>query len=181
VNDCRGFNLAIAAVNSTAPVKGSVAITNTALGPLETGVFFPRSSVGAAKIVPTTPGVLMIAFLRKAGLLLIAALFLTSGTCHFALTPFFMQIMPPYLPFHREAVYVSGALELFGAVGLLFPGSRKRAGKALFALTLAVTPANVHMWLHPELFPAFSPVLLFWRLPAQAILLAMIWFSAIAF
>ena len=121
----------------------------------------------------------MIEFLRKAGLGFVAALFLTSGSCHFLLTRFFLAIMPPYLPLHREAVYVSGVFEVLGGLGLLFPTTRRAAGIGLFALTVMVTPANVHMWLNPELFPAFSPVLLFWRLPAQAALLAIIWFSAI--
>lgn len=121
----------------------------------------------------------MARLFRTAGIGLVALLFLTSGACHFLLTRFFLAIMPPYLPFHRAAVYVSGSFELMGAVGLLFPASRRAAGVGLFALTILVTPANVHMWLHPELFPAFSASLLFWRLPAQAALLAIIWFSAI--
>ncbi len=122
----------------------------------------------------------IIQSLRTAGLVFVAALFLTSGTCHFLLTPFFLAIMPPYLPFHREAVYISGVFELLGALGLLFPSTRRAAGAGLFALTILVTPANIHMWLNPGLFPAFSQTLLFWRLPAQAALLAIIWFSAVS-
>ncbi len=118
-------------------------------------------------------------FFRRAGIGFVALLFLTSGTCHFLLTHFFVAIMPPYLPLHREAVYVSGVLELLGALGLLLPETRRAAGTGLFVLTILVTPANVHMWLHPELFPGVSENLLFWRLPAQAALLAVIWFSAI--
>ncbi len=118
-------------------------------------------------------------FFRMAGVGFVALLFLTSGTCHFLLTRFFVAIMPPWLPFHRAAVYVSGFFELLGAAGLMFASTRRAAGVGLFALTILVTPANLHMWLHPELFPAFSESLLFWRLPAQAVLLAIIWFSAI--
>jgi uncharacterized membrane protein len=120
-----------------------------------------------------------MSFPRKAGIGFVALLFLTSGTCHFLLTRFFVAIMPPYLPWHLAAVYVSGVFELFGAIGLLVPATRRAAGIGLFVLTIFVTPANVHMWLHPELFPEISESLLFWRLPAQAALLAIIWFSAI--
>jgi uncharacterized membrane protein len=88
--------------------------------------------------------------------------------------------MPPYLPLHREAVYISGVFEIMGAVGLMFAATRRMAGLGLFVLTVLVTPANVQMWLHPEQFPAFAPALLFWRLPAQAALLLAIWFSAIS-
>jgi uncharacterized membrane protein len=109
----------------------------------------------------------------------VALLFLASGTAHFLTPQFFLAIMPPSLPLHREAVAVSGAFELLGAIGLVVPRLRRAAGVGLFALTVLVTPANVYMWRHPELFPDFSPDLLFWRLPAQVALLALIYWSAI--
>jgi hypothetical protein len=40
----------------------------------------------------------MIKYINQFGLLLVAALFLTSGVSHFLLTRFFVAIMPPYLP-----------------------------------------------------------------------------------
>ena len=36
----------------------------------------------------------------------------------------FMQIMPPYLPFHRQLVYISGAFEILFGILLLFEKSR---------------------------------------------------------
>ena len=42
---------------------------------------------------------------------------LSAGTLHFVQTDFFASIMPPYLPWHRELVYISGIFEL--ALGLL--------------------------------------------------------------
>jgi len=35
----------------------------------------------------------------------------------------------------------------------------------LFLLTIAVTPANIYMWLRADLFPQVAPSLLFWPLP----------------
>jgi uncharacterized membrane protein len=122
----------------------------------------------------------MIGLLRNTGLAFVALLFLTSGICHFLLTPFFVQIVPPGLPLRREAVYVSGVFELLGAVGLMARPTRRAAGIGLFVLTILVTPANLYMWRRPELFPDIPEPLLFWRLPAQAALLAMIWFAAIS-
>lgn len=121
----------------------------------------------------------MMGLLRKTGLAFVALLFLTSGVCHFLLTPFFMRITPPALPLRREAVYVSGVFELLGAVGLMARPTRRAAGVGLFVLTILVTPANLYMWRRPELFPDIPESLLFWRLPAQAALLATIWFAAI--
>jgi uncharacterized membrane protein len=117
--------------------------------------------------------------IKQAGLLIVSALFLTSGVSHFLLTRFFVAIMPPYVPLHYAAVYVSGAFEIIGAIGLLLPAYRHAAGIGLFVLTILVTPANIHMALNPEIFPAFSKSLLYWRLVAQLGLLAVIYAVAI--
>ena len=116
---------------------------------------------------------------KQVGLLLVAALFLTSGVSHFLLICFFIAIMPPYLPWPYAAVYVSGVFEILGAIGLLLPAYRRAAAIGLFVLTILVTPANIHMAVNPELFPAFSKSLLYWRLVAQVGLLALIYFVAI--
>ena len=115
----------------------------------------------------------------QVGLWFVSALFLTSGVSHFLLTRFFVAIMPPYLPLPYAAVYVSGVLEILGAIGLLLPAHRHAAGIGLFVLTILVTPANLHMALNPQLFPAFSKSLLYWRLVAQVGLLSLIYAVAI--
>lgn len=84
--------------------------------------------------------------------------------------------MPPYIPWPRSTVLVTGALELLGAAGLLRAQSRRAAGIGLFALTIAVTPANVYMLEHPPLF-GLPYWLLILRLPLQGLLLALIAWS----
>jgi uncharacterized membrane protein len=85
--------------------------------------------------------------------------------------------VPPYVPFPLAVVYLTGVMELIAAPCLVFPKTRYWAGNFLFVFTIAVTPANVHMWLNPELFPDVSPALLSIRLLLQVVLLAVIWFS----
>ena len=88
-----------------------------------------------------------------------------------------MRIVPAWIPWPRETVYVSGVLELLGAAGLLWARSRRAAGWGLFALTIAVTPANVYMLQHTELFPSVPYWALLLRLPLQVALLALIVWS----
>jgi len=85
--------------------------------------------------------------------------------------------MPPYLPYHLELVWVSGGFEILGATGLLLNRTRLLAGYGLIALTIAVTPANIHMAMNPDLFPDVSETLLYLRLVLQVLLLWLIWFS----
>lgn len=101
-----------------------------------------------------------------------------GGVAHFVAADLFASTIPPFLPWALQAVYITGALELLGAVGLMWPPSRRAAGWGLIALTVCVTPANVYMWLHPELFPRIPPAALLWRLPLQVVLLAVIAFGS---
>ncbi len=111
---------------------------------------------------------------RKAGLAIVFAWFLIGGVAHFALTGTEMRIVPPWVPWPRAAVLVSGVFELLGAAGLLWLPTRRVAGWGLFALTLAVTPAHFYMLQRPDLFPSVPYWALIARLPLQVALLALI-------
>ena len=114
---------------------------------------------------------------RALAIAFVAAWFLFGGIAHFTNADFFVAIMPPYLPWHLELVWLSGALEIAGAIGLLIPRTRLYAGVFLILLTLAVTPANIHMAVNPELFPDATKQALYGRLVFQVFFLWLIWFS----
>ena len=111
------------------------------------------------------------------GLTLVFLYFFVGGIAHFASTDTFVRIVPPDIPWPLAAVYVSGVFEILGAIGIWSPAWRQRAGNGLILLTLCVTPANVYMWMNPQHFPTMSESALFWRLPLQVVLLALIWWS----
>ena len=110
---------------------------------------------------------------KTVGLFIVFLWFLIGGIAHFAATETEMRIVPPYVPWPRAAVLVSGAFELLGAAGLLWGPTRRWAGIGLFVLTVLVTPAHIYMLQQPELFaiPYWALVL---RLPLQAALLGVI-------
>jgi len=114
---------------------------------------------------------------RKLGLGIVFCWFFFGGIGHFVATDFFTSIVPPYVPSPRTVVYVSGVFEILGALGILIAATRFWAGIGLFLLTICVTPANVHMWMHPEQFEGFSPTMLTLRLVIQVLLLACILWS----
>jgi uncharacterized membrane protein len=114
---------------------------------------------------------------RKSGLAVVFVWFFIGGIAHFVFTELEMKIVPPSLPEPRLLVLVSGAFELLGALGILFPPTRRVAGWCLILLTIAVTPANIFMWQNPHLFPEVPYWALTLRLPLQLALLACIWWS----
>lgn len=112
---------------------------------------------------------------RRLGLAWVFVWFFGGGIGHFVKQDFFLSIVPPYIPWPVAAVEVSGVFEILGAIGVLLPATRRAAGIGLFLLTLAVTPANVWMLQHPELYPDFPAWALKVRLLVQGVLLANIW------
>lgn len=108
-------------------------------------------------------------------------LYIAAGVNHFVMPRLYLSIMPPYIPYPLGMVYLSGAAEILGGAGVLVPNgtilhdSRRVACWGLIALLLAVFPANLHMALHPELFPALPAWMLWARLPLQLPLIAWAW------
>jgi uncharacterized membrane protein len=101
-----------------------------------------------------------------------------AGINHFADSDFYVQIVPPYMSWPLELVYVSGAIELALGALILIPRYSMFAAWGIIALFVAVFPANVHMAVNSQLYPAFSPVALWIRLPLQGVLIAWAyWFT----
>jgi uncharacterized membrane protein len=118
----------------------------------------------------------VVSRIKRIGLGFVFLWFLVGGIAHFVATKLEMRIVPPYIPWPRTVVLVTGVLELLGAFGVLMPASRRWAGIGLFLLTIAVTPANVYMLQSSAGF-AVPFWLLVVRLPAQVALLALIAWS----
>ena len=114
---------------------------------------------------------------RYIGLAVVFIWFFAGGVGHFTSTEFFVSIVPPWVPYPLWAVYISGVFEILLALMIVLPQTRSMAGWGLIALTIAVTPANIHMYMNPELFPDASETAYLVRLIVQVFLLAVIWWS----
>lgn len=113
---------------------------------------------------------------------LLGLFFVIAGILHFVFTPEYLSVMPPWLPWHRALVIVSGLCEIAGGLGVLIPATRRWAGYGLIALCVAVLPANVQMLLAAQAAPAAYAshlwVAMLWtRLPLQGLLMFWIWRS----
>jgi uncharacterized membrane protein len=119
----------------------------------------------------------MLSRTQKVFLVIAAIFYAFAGTLHFLRPAMYMKIMPPYVPWHLAMVYVSGAAEILGGLGLLAKPVRRSAALGLVALLIAVFPANLYMATNPveagasRLLPAvlwgrllLQPVLIWWVL-----------------
>ena len=101
---------------------------------------------------------------------LLAAFFVAAGLNHFRIPTFYTELMPPYLPWHTQLIYVSGIAEIVLGAGVLFERLRRIAGWGLILLLFAVYPANIHAALHG--FRSVPSWILWVRLPLQFVLIA---------
>jgi uncharacterized membrane protein len=99
---------------------------------------------------------------------LLAIFMVGAGTMHFVRPDFYTKIMPPYLPWHLELVYLSGFFEAALGLLLLIPRFSRLAAWGIIALLIAIFPANIYVYQHQELLPA-SPLVHLLRLPLQAV------------
>ena len=91
--------------------------------------------------------------IKPASKYLLAIFMITAGIMHFANPDFFLKIMPPYLPLHKELVLLSGVFELVLGVLLLLPKTSRLAAWGIVALLIAVFPANLYVFQHQDILP----------------------------
>ncbi len=117
--------------------------------------------------------------LQKFSLLVLAGFFIIAGANHFISPATYLPLMPGYLPWPLGLIYLSGAAEVAGGVGVLLPRWRRLAGWGLIALLIAVFPANIHMLVNdvPLAGRQLPQWVLVARLPLQFVMIAWIYFS----
>jgi len=70
--------------------------------------------------------------------------YVLAGANHFRSTDLYLAIMPPFLPYHLELVYLSGAIEIILGLLLLVVKARKWAAWGIILLLIAIFPANIY-------------------------------------
>ena len=104
---------------------------------------------------------------------LMSLFYIFGGIKHFTIVGWYMKIMPPYLPYHKELVYLSGAFEILLGLMLLFEKTRFLAGCGLILLLIAIFPANIYLAQTNGIAMNISPALAWGRLPFQALFIAL--------
>lgn len=80
-----------------------------------------------------------------------------------------VSMVPPFVPFAGAMVYLTGVLELLGALGLVVAATRRRAAVSLALLFVALLPANIYAAVEHIPFNGAEATPLWQRVPEQVL------------
>ena len=116
---------------------------------------------------------------RRAALALVFIWFFFGGLGHFAWSNTFTHVVPSWVPYPRAVNLFTGVCDIAGAIGVLWPRTRRLAGYALILYCLCVWPVHFDMVTHAEQYARIGLPVLWLRLLLQPVLMAIIWFAAV--
>ena len=104
---------------------------------------------------------------KKLTIYMMSLLYIIVGIKHFTDPVFFLKIMPSYLAYHLELVYLSGFFEILFGVLLIFKVTRFYAAWGIILLLIAVFPANIYLAQTNGQALGTTPLVAWGRLPFQ--------------
>lgn len=109
----------------------------------------------------------------------LAVMFLFTSIAHFnRLRHDLARMIPPLFPAPLAIVYVTGILEILGAIGLMIPEFRRDAASGLIGLLVAMFFANIHAARVGAMLGG-KPVTPLWlRAPMQGLFIALLCWTA---
>ena len=117
-------------------------------------------------------GVLKINF-KNITRYLMSVFYISIGINHFTSPDWFVQIVPPYMSYEYELVYISGFFEIIlGALLLCFPHFKRVVRWGLILLLIAVYPANIYLAQTNGAAMDTTPLIAWGRLPILSVRLA---------
>jgi len=111
--------------------------------------------------------------LKFISVVIMSAFYISIGISHFTSPFWYVQIVPPYLPYKLELVYISGFLEILLGIMLIIPITRYYAGWGLIMLLIAVYPANIYLAQTNGAAMNTSAFVAWGRLPFQFIFMSL--------
>lgn len=103
---------------------------------------------------------------------------------HFKFPEGMKMMIPPFVPFKKEMVLLTGLMEIAAGIALLFPATRYGTGIFLILFFIALLPANIYAANHRLNYQKGThdgngPAYLWFRVPMQVFLIAWVWYFAV--
>jgi uncharacterized membrane protein len=131
-------------------------------------------------LVVVTLLALIVAPWKNAVRIGMAGLFLFTASAHFnAMKHDLAAMIPPPLTGAVWLIYLTGALQIAGAVGLLIPRFRRTAAIGLVLMLIALFPANIYAALNGVTLRGQPATPLWFRTPMQITWIVALWWSTI--
>ena len=81
---------------------------------------------------------------KLSGKIALAVMLLFTSLGHFLYTKGMSMMLPDFIPFRIELIYLTGIVEIAAAVGIFIPGLRTITGILLIVFFILVLPANIY-------------------------------------
>tara|TARA_Y100000022_G_scaffold177894_1_gene168099 strand:+ start:371 stop:823 length:453 start_codon:yes stop_codon:yes gene_type:complete len=107
-------------------------------------------------------------------------MYVLIGIRHFTSPQYFLDIVPPQLPFKLFLVYLTGLIEIVGGAAILSSKTRKAGAYLLIFLLVSVFPANIYLYVSetPQSLIGVSKMDALIRMPFQIpLILLAFWHS----
>ena len=115
---------------------------------------------------------------RDSGRWALAVMLLFAATAHFKETRHDLaRMVPEWMPQPMTVIYVTGVLEVLGAIGILIPQTRRAAGICLCLLLAAMFPGNIKAAQEQLVISGNVATPLLLRIPMQLLFIALAWWS----
>ena len=116
---------------------------------------------------------LMLPKIKILSIYIMGIFYIMVGIKHFQDPSWFVQIVPPILPYKYELVYISGFFEVLLGILLMIPRFQSIAAKGLIALLICVYPANIYLAQTNGVAMGISPLIAWGRLPFQFVFIGL--------
>ncbi|MHA7057918.1 DoxX family protein [Aquimarina sp. M1] len=83
-------------------------------------------------------------------LYILSGAFILAGIFHLVKPKAFMRIMPLYIPYHKQLVYLSGIAEILAGIGILFQQTRFFSIWGIIGMLLLFFPVHIHMLVNKK-------------------------------
>ena len=115
----------------------------------------------------------MLILVKLISVYVMGIFYIIVGIKHFQDPSWFVQIVPPILPYKYELVYISGFFEVLLGILLMIPRFQSIAAKGLMALLICVYPANIYLAQTNGVALGISPLIAWGRLPFQFVFIGL--------
>ena len=115
----------------------------------------------------------MLILVKVISVFVMGIFYIIVGIKHFQDPSWFVQIIPPILPYKYELVYISGFFEVLLGILLMIPRFQSIAAKGLMALLICVYPANIYLAQTNGVALGISPLIAWGRLPFQFVFIGL--------